>query len=843
MYENRFTPRAQSALRLAQEAAEELGHSYVGSEHLLLGLMREEGGAAHRCLAGQSVTAEKTRETIAGIVGTGLPGLAPPQGLTPRAKRVIENAVGESNRFGGGYVGTEHLLLGILRESGTMAMRVLSSMGADPKKLQTALLQRLNASGSSPLSGALPGGQSLTGIQPLSGGQGLRFAREAPTRIAQPRREETARSKLLDQFTRSLNALAREGRLDPVVGRDREITRTIRILSRRTKNNPVLIGEPGVGKTAVAEGLAARIVSGDVPEELSGKTILSIDLAAMLAGTKYRGEFEERVKNALAEIRRMGNVILFIDELHTIVGAGSAEGAVDAANILKPALSRAEIRIIGATTRDEYRRYIEKDAALERRFQPVAVEEPSAEEAIEILLGLRDKYEAHHGLAISDEAVRSCVELSRRYLPDRFLPDKAIDLMDEACSRVRMECETRTPDLKRLEERLEAVRREKAEAIAGEDFEAAARLRDVEEDFARQLREERARWVSGRTDDLISVTGEDVAAVASEWTGVPVRQITQDEGERLLHLEEELQRRVVGQDQAIAAMARAIRRGRVGLGEPNRPIGSFLLLGPSGVGKTELCRALSAALFGQEEAMIRVDMSEYAESHAASRLVGSPPGYVGHEEGGQLTEKVRRRPYSVVLFDEIEKAHPEVWNLLLQILEDGRLTDSHGRRADFRNTVVVMTSNVGARQITSRGRLGFAGEDGEQVRQRRISDQVTDELKRTFRPEFLNRIDETVVFRQLGEADLEEIAARLLEETGRRMEALGLTLRVEEGVTAHLAREGFDPASGARPLRRRVQRLVEERVAEELLAGRLRRGDGVKVSLRENELAIEREKE
>ena len=839
MYENRFTPRAQSALRLAQEAAEELGHSYVGSEHLLLGLMREEGGAAHRCLAGQSVTAEKTRETIAGIVGTGLPGLAPPQGLTPRAKRVIENAVGESNRFGGGYVGTEHLLLGILRENGTMAMRVLSAMGTDPRKLQAALLQRLNASGASPLSGSLPGGQSLS----LSGGQGLRFAREAPTRIAQPRREEPARSKLLDQFTRSLNALAREGRLDPVVGRDREIARTIRILSRRTKNNPVLIGEPGVGKTAVAEALAARIVSGDVPEELSGKTILSIDLAAMLAGTKYRGEFEERVKNALAEIRRMGSVILFIDELHTIVGAGSAEGAVDAANILKPALSRAEIRVIGATTRDEYRKYIEKDAALERRFQPVTVEEPSPGEAVEILLGLRDKYEAHHGLAISDEAVRACVELSRRYLPDRFLPDKAIDLMDEACSRVRMECETRTPDLKRLEERLEAVGREKAEAIAGEDFEAAARLRDVEEDFARQLREERARWVNGRTDDLISVTGEDVAAVASEWTGVPVRQITQDEGERLLRLEEELQRRVVGQDQAISAMARAIRRGRVGLGEPNRPIGSFLLLGPSGVGKTELCRALSAALFGQEEAMIRVDMSEYAESHAASRLVGSPPGYVGHEEGGQLTEKVRRRPYAVVLFDEIEKAHPEVWNLLLQILEDGRLTDSQGRRADFRNTVVVMTSNVGARQITSRGRLGFAGEDGQLVRQQRIRDQVTDELKRTFRPEFLNRIDETVVFRQLGEAELEEIAARLLAETGRRMEALGLTLGVEEGVAAHLAREGFDPASGARPLRRRIQRLVEERVAEELLAGRLRRGDGVKVGLRENELAIEREKE
>ena len=817
MYDNHFTPRAQSALRLAQAAAEELGHSYVGSEHLLLGLLREEAGAAHRCLAEQSVTQERTRDTIVRIVGAGLPGLAPPQGLTPRAKRVIENAVGESSRGGSGYVGTEHLLLGILRESGTMAMRVLLTMGADPKKLQTALLERMSV------------------VQ--------RLPREAPTRLAAPRREEAPRSKALEQFTRSLNALAREGRLDPVVGREREIARTIRILSRRTKNNPVLIGEPGVGKTAVAEGLAQRIVAGDVPEELLEKTILSIDLSAMLAGTKYRGEFEERVKNALAEIRRMGNVILFIDELHTIVGAGSAEGAVDAANILKPALSRAEIRVIGATTRDEYRRYIEKDAALERRFQPVTVEEPAADVAIEILLGLRDKYEAHHKLAISDEAIRASVELSRRYLPDRYLPDKAIDLMDEACSRVRMECETRTPDLKRLEDRLEAVRREKAEAIAGEDFEAAARLRDVEEDFARQLREERARWVNGRTDDLISVTGEDVAAVASEWTGVPVRQITQDEGERLLRLEEELQRRVVGQDQAIAAMARAIRRGRVGLGEPNRPIGSFLLLGPSGVGKTELCRALSAALFGQEEAMIRVDMSEYAESHAASRLVGSPPGYVGHEEGGQLTEKVRRRPYSVVLFDEIEKAHPEVWNLLLQILEDGRLTDSHGRRADFRNTVVVMTSNVGARQITSRGRLGFAGEDGEQVRQRRISDQVTDELKRTFRPEFLNRIDETVVFRQLGEADLEEIAARLLEETGRRMEALGLTLRVEEGVTARLAREGFDPASGARPLRRRVQRLVEERVAEELLAGRLRRGDGVKVGLRENELAIEREKE
>ena len=818
MYDNQFTPRAQNALRLAQAAAEELGHSYVGSEHLLLGLLREEGGAAHRCLAEQSVTAEKARDAIVRIIGAGLPGLAPPQGLTPRAKRVIENAVGESGRGGSGYVGTEHLLLGILRESGTMAMRVIAAVGADPKKLQAALLQRMSVA--------------------------QRLPREAPTRIAPVHREEAPRSKALEQFTRSLNALAREGRLDPVVGRDREIARCIRILSRRTKNNPVLIGEPGVGKTAVAEGLAQRIVSGDVPEELLGKSILSIDLSAMLAGTKYRGEFEERVKNALAEIRRMGSVILFIDELHTIVGAGSAEGAVDAANILKPALSRAEIRVIGATTRDEYRRYIEKDAALERRFQPVSVEEPSPETAIEILLGLRDKYEAHHKLAISDEAIRSSVELSRRYLPDRNLPDKAIDLMDEACSRVRMECETRTPDLKRLEDRLESVRREKAEAIAGEDFETAARLRDVEDDFARQLREERAKWVNGRTDDLIAVTGEDVAAVAAEWTGIPVRRITQDEGERLLRLEEELKRRVVGQDQAVEAVARAIRRGRVGLREPNRPIGSFLLLGPTGVGKTELCRALSEALFGQEDALIRIDMSEYAESHAASRLVGSPPGYVGHEEGGQLTEKVRQRPYSVVLFDEIEKAHRSVWNLLLQILEDGSLTDSHGRKADFRNTVVVMTSNVGARQITGRGPLGFAGaEDGEQSRQDRVRRSVTDELRRTFRPEFLNRIDDTIVFRQLSEEDLREIARRMLERSGARMAALGLRLRAEEAAVAQLAREGFDPASGARPLRRRLHRQVEDPVAEGVLAGRFHSGDSLILSVREKVLAIEKEME
>ena len=641
--------------------------------------------------------------------------------------------------------------------------------------------------------------------------------------------QKAPKRKYLDSYCINLTQRAREGKLDNLVGREQEIERVIQILNRRQKNNPCLIGEPGVGKTAVAEGLAQRIVAGEVPEELRGMTILSIDMAAMLAGTKYRGEFEERVKSALAEVKRMGNVILFIDELHTIVGAGSAEGAVDAANILKPALSRSELRVIGATTLEEYRRYIEKDAALERRFQPVTVAEPSPEAAVDILFGLRRRYEEHHRLTISDEAVRSAVDLGRRYLPDRFLPDKAIDLMDEACSRVRLERPDQTPaDLKALEARLETVRREKAEAAAGEDFERAAKLRDVEEDFSRELREERDRLRQGGG---FTVTAEDVAAVAAEWTGIPLLRITESEGERLLRLEKELSERVVGQGEAVSAVARAIRRSRVGLKEPGRPVGSFLFLGPTGVGKTELCRALAQAMFGKEDAMIRLDMSEYAEGHAASRLVGSPPGYVGHEEGGQLTEAVRRRPWSLMLFDEIEKAHQDVWNLLLQIMEDGRLTDSHGRVVDFRNTVVVMTSNVGARHLLHGGQsLGFSAGGGEAARQEGVRRAVEAELRSTFRPEFLNRVDETVVFRQLTEADLTEIARRLLAGAAKRLEALGLSLTWEEGALAALAREGFDSAYGARPLRRLIRGRVEDPIAEGILAGDFHAGDRLLLS-------------
>ena len=817
MSENKFTPRAEEALRLSQEAAEEMGHGYVGSEHLLLGLIREEEGIAHRVLAEYGVTDEMVCGVLQRSVGKGLSGAAPSQGLTPRAKSVVELAVSESARMGSSYIGTEHLLMGILREGGNMALRILRTMGVDPKKMYSSIVKKLNDTPHTVTSGA-----------------------------STANRESDKKNKTLAEFTRDLTEAARSGKLDPVIGRDKEIQRVIQILSRRSKNNPVLIGEPGVGKTAIAEGLAERIASGDVPEELLDKKILSLDLSGMVAGTKYRGEFEERIKNTLAEVKKAGNVILFIDELHTIVGAGSAEGAVDAANIIKPALGRGEIRVIGATTLNEYRKYIEKDAALERRFQPVTVGEPTPEATLEILKGLRDKYEAHHKLTITDEALEAAVQLSKRYIGDRFLPDKAIDLMDEAASQVRMTAEASSPDLKALEEKIAALHREKSEAVTAQDFEKAAQLRDIEKDYQEQVEIERDNWRKQMAQNRGSVTADDVAKVVAGWTGIPVTRLTEDESMRLLKLEEKLHQRVVGQDEAVNAVAKAIRRSRVGLKDPKRPIGSFLFLGPTGVGKTELCKTLAEAMFGDENAMVRIDMSEYMEKHTVSRLVGSPPGYVGHEEGGQLTEKVRRKPYSVVLFDEIEKAHEDVWNILLQILEDGIVTDSQGRKVDFKNTIIVMTSNVGAKNITAdAARLGFDGgekdeKETEEVRFSRIRDAVMADLKRTFRPEFLNRIDEIIVFRQLTEDNIRQIARRMLDVTGARMAQQGITLAADDDAVAELARDGFDPQYGARPLRRAIQSMVEDAVAEKMLEGELKSGDTAHVRLKDGKVVIEK---
>jgi len=813
MNENKFTPRAEEALRLSQEAAGELGHGYVGTEHLLLGLVREEEGLAHAVLTEAGLTDELLVEIIKRTVGVGLPGGNPAQGLTPRARRVVEIAMEDSMRGNCNFVGTEHLLAGILREGNNMAVRVLRVAGCDPRHLYTALMAKVQ--------------------------QKPRSAPGAP-RAASAEREDT-RSKTLREFTRDLTADARAGKLDPVIGREGEISRMIQILSRRTKNNPVLIGEPGVGKTALAEGLAERIVLGDVPAELLDKRILSMDLSGMVAGTKYRGEFEERIRKALDEVKKAGDVILFIDELHTIVGAGSAEGAVDAANIIKPALGRGEIRCLGATTLDEYRRYIEKDAALERRFQPVQVGEPSPEAALEILKGLRPRYEQHHRLTITDEALEAAVELSGRYINDRFLPDKAIDLMDEAASRVRMEGEEPSPELKSLEAKLAEVRKDKDAAVVGQDFERAAQLRDIEKNYQDQIDAEHTRRRQTHRQHR-PVTAEDVAAVTATWTGIPVTRLTEDESERLLRLEDRLHARMVGQEDAVRVVARAIRRGRVGLKDPRRPIGSFLFLGPTGVGKTELCKTLAETMFGDENAMIRLDMSEYMERHTVSRLIGSPPGYVGHEEGGQLTEKVRRRPYSVVLFDEIEKAHEDVWNILLQILEDGRVTDAQGRAVDFKNTVIVMTSNLGADHILSSGsRLGFDAKDAaadEAEAFARTRETVMSELRRTFRPEFLNRIDDIIVFRRLTQGDITEIARRMLRSSAERMAAMGITLQADDEAVEELARQGYDPKYGARPLRRCLQEKLEDAVAEQMLDGTLRSGDTARLTLRDNRLLV-----
>ena len=774
MAEQKFTPHAENVLRLAQETALELGHGYVGCEHILLGLLREDGGAACRALGEAGVTEEQLREQLVRTVGHGLSGSLPSQGLTPRARSAVEMAVAEAMRFASPRIGTEHLLLGLLRDGGNMAVRLLAAAGADPKRLYAAVVRRINET---PRTAAK---------------EGNRMLRE---------NESGKRGRGLAEFAHDLTAMAR-----------------------------------------MAEGLAQKIAAAEVPDELMDKRLLSLDLSAMVAGTKYRGEFEERVKALLDEVRREGNVILFLDELHTIVGAGSAEGAVDAANILKPALGRGELRVVGATTLAEYRRYIEKDAALERRFQPITVGEPTEEQALAILRALRPRYESHHRLKISDEALAAAVTLSRRYITGRFLPDKAVDLMDEAASRVRMGTRPDSPELRAMEAKAAEAERDRAAAVAEQNYERAAMLRDVEHSCREQAEQEREALRRAQREKQRTVGEEDVAAVVSAWTGVPVTRLTEDEGERLLRLEDTLHARVVGQDEAVREVARALRRARAGLRDPKRPVGSFLFLGPTGVGKTELCRALADAVFGDEEALVRLDMSEYMERHTVSRLVGAPPGYVGYDEGGQLTEKVRRRPWSVVLFDEIEKAHEDVWNLLLQILEDGVLTDAQGRRVDFRNTVLVMTSNVGAKAITSSAaKLGFAQAEDSDGGFARVKEAVMAELRATFKPEFLNRIDSTVVFRRLSRADVSAIARRMLKATVQRAAALGITLTVEDTAVERIADEGFDPLYGARPLRRVIRAEVEDAVAELLLSGALHAGDAARIGVEDGTLRVRRE--
>ncbi len=806
--ESRFSNEARNALRHAQETASGMGYSYVGTEHIIAGIIKEGTSEAASALSDMGIRYEEYTENIAKLNppdGGKLQGQMLP--VTARCKTVLELSYNEARKAGSASIEPEHMLLACVREGSNLGITILTNMGIEISELVSRLLNSYKGGDNA---SKKPGNSS-----------------KAP--------------KGLEGFGTDLTAMAKEGKFDPIVGRDKEIERVVQILSRRTKNNPCLIGEPGVGKTAVAEGLAQKIVSGEIPEILKGKTIFSLDLSSMIAGTKYRGEFEERIKKALDEVKKNSNIILFIDEVHTLIGAGAAEGAMDAANILKPLLARGELQLIGATTLDEYRKNIEKDAALERRFQPVQVGEPTVDETVEILKGIREKYETHHKVTISDDAIESAAKLSARYITDRFLPDKAIDLIDEAASKIRIKAFTAPPDIKETENRLADISNQKRVSIEKQDFEEAAKLRDEEEKIQKELKDKKEQWSNTNSPEELCVTENDICDIISDWTGIPVRKLATEEQERLRNMEEILHQRVIGQNEAVTAVAKAIRRGRVGLKDPKRPTGSFIFLGPTGVGKTELCKALAEAIFGDENAIIRIDMSEYMDKHNVSRLVGSPPGFVGYEEGGQLTEKVRRKPYSVVLFDEIEKAHPDVFNILLQILDDGILTDSQGRRIDFKNTVVIMTSNVGARLITDKAKssLGFgtseasADSDYDAIKQKVLS-----ELKNLFRPELLNRIDETIVFHKLGEEDIKAITGIMLSALKKRIEAIGYGFEISDAAVEYLSKAGYDDTYGARPLRRAIQTKVEDLIADEMLLGNFKEGDTIKIDFSDDKLTI-----
>lgn len=796
----RFSDRARRVVVLAQEEARMLNHNYIGTEHLLLGLIQEGEGVAAKALESMGISLEAVRNQVEEIIGRGSTAPTGHIPFTPRAKKVLELSLREALQLGHNYIGTEHILLGLIREGEGVAAQVLTKLGADLDRVRNQVVQL------------------LTG------------ASAGPKEAAQAGESQPQGNLLLDQFGRNLTQLAIQNKLDPVIGREKEIERVMQVLSRRTKNNPVLIGEPGVGKTAVVEGFAQRIVSNEVPQILAGKQLYTLDLGALVAGSRYRGDFEERLKKVVKEIRSRGDIILFIDELHNLVGAGAAEGAIDAASILKPALARGELQTIGATTLDEYRKHLEKDAALERRFQPILVEEPTVEETIEILKGLRDRYEAHHRVAITDGALVAAARLASRYITDRFLPDKAIDLIDEAASRLRIRAMTAPPDFRELEEKLQKVRQEKQAAIAAQEFEKAAGLRDKEKEILHEMEQLEEDWKIPLGSHQLQVTEDDIADILSSWTGIPVSQLTEEESSKLLRMEEELHKRIVGQDEAVRAVSRSIRRTRSGLKDPKRPGGSFIFLGPSGVGKTELARTLAEFLFGDESALIQIDMSEYMEKHAVSRLVGSPPGYVGYEEGGQLTEAVRRKPFSVVLLDEIEKAHPDAFNMLLQILEDGRLTDSQGHKVDFRNTIVIMTSNLGARDISKGTSLGFTAKKEGGLDYEKMKDRVLSELKRTFRPELLNRIDDVIVFHELSHEEIKQIVDLLMKRVKDQMAEQDIEIILSDSAKEVLVKEGYDPVYGARPLRRAIQKLIEDPLSEKILAKEFEAGSTVLIA-------------